>query len=144
MRPFSIEEISQEQASWIYPETNGEYEPVHGEPDANRVAVKIRRFTPGQQEHIGQKMISKGVIRRRSRRGMDEIQTVPGRELERYRMFAEAICLDCRGITFPDGDGGYSHEGMAKAFLGMTGLFGAVHTAALEFDDFFGVNGAGS
>src|SRR3972149_3690725 len=140
MRSFTIEEIGQEKMAWIYPDlAAGKREPVEGEPEPGRVAIKIKRFTPKEQEELGRRMIAQGILRRKVRRGNEDIQTVPGRESDRYRLFAEAICRDWSGILESDRktEKPYSHEAMADAFSGVNGLFGSVHSAAIEFDDFF-------
>lgn len=146
MRAIPFEDLGREKTAWIYPELDGSYEFVHGEPDPSRgVAVKIRYVSQKDSEAMGRKLQAKGILRRKMKGGQESIDWAPGREVERNLLFAESMVVDLRGFTDSEGKSvPYSHEVMAQAFAGVRGLFDAVSGAAREFDAFFVSNGNGS
>ena len=145
MQPFQIEEVEGKRSAWIYPETDGEYEPVDGEPEPGKVALRVCYFTPKDKEALFHRMVQKGVMRRKVKGQHERFDLVPGRRLERDTMFAEALISDWRGILGPDKQPiAYSAEGMARVLAGRQDVYDAVWKAVDEISLFFSGNGAAS
>ena len=143
MQPFQIEEVEGKRSAWIYPETDGEYEPADGEPEPGKVALKVAYFTPKDKEALFHRMIAKGVMRRRVKGQHERFDLVPGRRLERDTMFAEALVLDWRGILGPDKAAvPYSPEAMARVLASRQDVYDAVWKAVEEIGLFFSGNGS--
>ena len=144
MKPFEITETEGEKTTWIYPEIDGDYEPVHGEPEAGRVAVKIRYWQPKEKEALLNRMVNRGVMKRKSRGRIERFDVVPHRRSERDAMFAEAVVVDLRGVLQAGQPVPYSAEMMAQVMGGRQDLYDAVFQAVEDVSLFFGVNGHAS
>ena len=144
MRELQYEELGKEKLVWIYPEHDGQFEFVDGEPEAGRVAVKIRYLSQGDSELLGRRLIAKGILKKRIKHGNDTTDWVYEQQAERNRMFAEAMVVDLQGLMQGKERMPYSPEIMAQAFKDISGLFDAVSKASKELDAFFARNGTGS
>jgi hypothetical protein len=145
MKPFQIEEVEGKRSAWIYPETDGEFEAVEGDPEPGRVALQVCYFTPKDKEALFHRMIAKGVMRRKIKGTAERFDLVPGRRIERDTMFAEALVLDWRGIIGPDKDAiPYSPEAMARVLASRQDVYDAVWKAVDEIGLFSSGNVAAS
>lgn len=144
MKPFCVEETEGERTAWIYPEAGGEYEPVQGEPEPKRVALKIRYWTPEDKEILHNKLIHKGILRQRWKGGREGTpQVVKGREADRNLAFAEALVVDWRCLEV-NGQTDFSPALMAVLLSKVQDIADCVFKAADDFSLFFGSNGGAS
>lgn len=145
MKQFEITESQGERTAWIYPERDGEYEAVHGEPEPGRVAIKIRHVGPRDAEALARKMTRLGIQKERTiRGGITKTEQVKGREFDRDRLFAEAFVADWQGFIKTGSPVAYSPEELAALLSTETWLNKAIGKATEEFESFFGSNGNGS
>ena len=145
MKSFEVQESHEGKCAWIYPEADGEYEPVHGEPEPDRLAIKIKHVSPRSAESLERKMIQAGVLRKVTKRGGISITEVSrGREQDRDRLYAEAYVADWQGFTQDKKPLAYSPEALAALLGSEVWLNKAIGKATEEFESFFVGNGNGT
>jgi hypothetical protein len=145
MKPFQIEETEKRTTAWIYPEIDGDFDPVHGEPEPERVAVQLRYVTPRQREAYRRKLLQRGILKRKVRRGEEFFDDVPGREADRDVLFVETFIAGWNGVLDKDKQPlPFTAEQMAELMSSTVWLNKSISKALEEMDSFFGSNGSAS
>ena len=145
MKQFEITTTEGERTAWIYPELDGDYEAVHGEPEPGRLAIKIRHVSPREAEKLTRKMVRMGIQKdRMPRGGITKTEQVVGREFDRDRLYAEAFVADWQGFVKTGEPLAYTPDGLAALLSTETWLNKAIGKATEEFESFFASNGNGS
>lgn len=145
MKSFQIEESQKRTTAWIYPDLDGDYTPVDGEPEPNRFAIQLKYVTPRQRESYRRKLLSQGILKRKHRRGEEFYDDVPGKEMARDFLFAETFIAGWAGALGEDNQPlPYTTEKMAELIGRAVWVNKSVSKALEEMDSFFVGNGNGS
>jgi len=141
MGQLVIEELKGDKTAWIYPLADGEFEPVEADLDPQRVAFKVRHLSTGDRERMLQKMIQRGIMKRKTRGGQEQIVTVLEKTYERNKLFAESLVTDWHGVIEGGQSIPFSLDQMAQILDVRPDIYSALWSAVGAVDLFFGKNG---